>query len=145
MKLKKYITELAMKSGTKIRKSNKKGLYYNAKIQLEDGTQWFYNAVNSMGEGDWDISFWAAELAGEQQVKDKHKAGIQLFAAVENLTKEFLKYEKPEQFRFSATGVSRIKLYNTLAKKIIKSGEYKKGQSVRMLQGNNWSFVRRSK
>lgn len=143
MKLKKYITELAMKSDrTKIDVKKKRGFHYNAKIQLEDGTQWFFNAVNNMGEGDWDISFWASELA-DTEVEDKHKAGIQLFAAVENLTKEFLKYEKPEQFRFSATGVSRIKLYNTLAKKIIKGGEYKKGQYQRMLQGNNWSFIRK--
>jgi hypothetical protein len=143
MKLKHYLTELAMKKGTKIDVKKKRGFHYNAKIDLEDGTQWFFNAVNNMGEGDWDISFWAAELAGEQKVKDKHKVGLQLFAAVEKLTKDFLKWEKPEQFRFSATGVSRIKLYNTLAKRILKETPYKKGQSMRLLQGNNWSFIKK--
>lgn len=145
MRLNKYITELAMKSDTKLDVKSKKGRHFNAKITLEDGTQWFFSAENEMGEGDWNIAFWSDQLRGSMSIKDKDKpkTGIQLFAAVEKLTKDFLKLEKPEQFRFSATGVSRIKLYETLAKKILKDGTYKKGQSMRMLQGNNWSFVRK--
>lgn len=145
MKLKQYLIELAMKSGTKIDVKKKRGFHYNAKIDLEDGTQWFYNATNEMREGEWNITFWQSELAGPQEVKDKHKVGLQLFAAVEKLTRDFLKWEEPEQFIFSATGVSRIKLYETLAKRILKDGSYEKGPSIRMLQGNNWRFVRRSK
>lgn len=132
-----------MKSDTKIDVIKKKGDLYNAKIDLEDGTQWFFNAVNEPRKDNWNISFWQSELAGPQEVKNKHKVGIQLFAAVEKLVSDFLKWGEPEEFSFSATGTSRIKLYNTLAKKIIKTGKYKEGPHQRMLQGNNWSFIKK--
>ena len=143
MKLKKYMTELAMKSNTKLDVKSQKGRHFNAKISLKNGTQWFFSAENEMGEGDWNIAFWESDIYSSSSIPDKHKVGLQLFAAVEKLTKDFLKSEKPERFRFSATGVSRIKLYETLAKKILKDGTYEKGPSMRMLQGNNWSFVRK--
>jgi hypothetical protein len=143
MKLKQYLTELAMKSGTTIDVKKKRGFEYNAKIGLKDGTHWFFNAVNDPGEDNWNISFWQSELAGPQEIKDKRKAGLQLFAAIEKLMHDFIKWGKPEYFYFTGTGTSRVKLYNTLAKKILKDGKYEKGNVPVLLQGAMWNFVRK--
>ena len=142
MKLKQYLTELAMKSGTIINVKKKRGFHYNAKIDLEDGTQWFFNAVNNdpRDEDSWDISFYQS---GMEEVKDKRKSGLQLFAAVEKLVRDFLKWGKPEYFYFTGTGASRIKLYETLAKRILKDGKYEKGNVPVLLQGAMWNFKRK--
>ena len=142
MKLKHYLTELAMKSSTKIKLAKKKDEDYNAKITLSTGDEWFYNATNDFGEDNWDIAFYGPSLS--PGIKgDKNKVALETFAAVEKLTKDFLKEFKPKYFYFTGTGTSRIKLYKTLAKKILKDGTYKKGNVPTMLQGSMWNFARK--
>ena len=142
MKLKLYLTELSMKSGTKIDAVKKKDQYYNAKITLSSGDIWYYNATNDMGEDDWGIAFYAPSTSPGIR-GDKNKVALETFAAVEKLTKDFLKEFKPKKFYFTASGASRIKLYQTLAKKILKDGTYKEAPHDRMIQGHNWRFVRK--
>jgi len=142
LKLEQYITELAMKKGTVIKKAKKKNEYWNAEIILTSGDKWYYNATNDFNEDNWGIAFYAPTLSPGIR-GDKNKVALETFAAVEKLTKEFLKEFKPERFYFSASGVSRIKLYHTLAKKILKDGTYEEEANDRMLQGNNWRFVRK--
>jgi len=141
LKLEEYITELAMKSDTKIDVKRQKGMYFNAKITLENGVQWFFNATNEMDDDEWDIAFYSAS-GHDPLTGNKNQMGLQTFAAVEKLVIDFIEAEDPEEFHFSATGKSRVKLYNTLAKKILKSGKYKKGTAPKLLMGSKWSFIK---
>ena len=142
LKLEEYITELAMKSDTDIDLGHKKGDYFNAKITLGSGDIWYFNATNDMGDGDWSIVFYAPSMSPGIR-GDKNKVALETFAAVEKLVKDFIDKEKPERFHFTGTGTSRVKLYNTLAKKILKSGKYEKGPDMKMLQGAAWIFVKK--
>ena len=144
MRLNNYITELAMKKDTDIKRAKKKDQYYNAKITLSTGDVWYYNATNDFGEDNWNISFYGDSLSPGVR-GDKHKVALETFAAVEKLTKEFLKEFKPNRFYFSASGVSRIKLYQTLVKKILKDATYKEAPHDRTLQGHHWRFIRKEK
>lgn len=142
MKLKQYLYELAMKKGTVIKKAKKKDQYYNAEITLSTGDKWYYNASNDFGEDNWGIVFYAPSLSSGIK-GEKTKVALETFAAVEKMTKDFLKEFKPKRFYFTASGSSRIKLYNTLAKKILKDGKYEQEGDDKMLQSHQWRFVRK--
>lgn len=142
IKLEQYMTELAMKKGTILDIAKKKDQYYNAKIILTTGDMWYFNATNDFGEDEWSIAFYAPSLSPGIR-GEKTKVALETFAAVEKLTKDFLKEFKPKKFYFTASGSSRIKLYHTLAKKILKDGTYKEAPHDRMLQGHNWIFVKK--
>ncbi len=142
MKLKHYLTELAMKSGTKIKYAKKKGKYFNAKITLESGDEWVFNAENSFDDDEWDIAFYSPHSASAGIKGDPNKVGLQTFAAIELIFKKFMKAEDPEEFHFTG-GEMHKKLYSTLAKRILKTGKYKKGEAPKLLIGNKWSFVKK--
>ena len=130
-----------MKSNTKLDVKSKKGSYYNAKITLESGDVWLFNADNIFDEGEWDISFYAPSMSPGVR-GDRTKVGLQTFAAIEQIFKKFIKVEDPEEFHFTG-GEMHKKLYNTLADRILKTGKYKKGTVPKLLIGNKWSFVKK--
>jgi len=141
MRLNNHLTELAMKKGTKIEPAKKKGEYFNAKITLSTGDIWYFNAENDFDDDEWDIAFYAPSMS--PGIKgDTHKVGLQTFAAIEKLFKDFIKTEDPKEFHFTG-GEMHKKLYNTLADRILKTGKYKKGAVPKLLMGNKWSFVRK--
>lgn len=148
MKFQEYIKELSMKKGTKI--DVYKGKYeYNAKIELEDGTTWLYNAMDYNGDDEWDIVFYEPsqdDVGSNYKVnkiltKNKPKIALETFAAVEKITYDFIKYHKPMIITFNAQGRSREKLYDLLAKKIVKSGKYELSKDVG-LKSAYWRFRR---
>jgi len=141
MKLKHYLTELAMKSDTKIKYIKRKGHYFNAKITLGTGDEWLFNASDDFNENQWDIAFYAPSISPGLK-GDPNKVGLQTFAAIEKLFKEFLKEEDPGEFHFTG-GRMHTKLYNKLADRILKTGKYKKGDVPKLLTGNKWSFVKK--
>lgn len=126
MRLRQYLTELAMRKGTKI-KVHKGSNEYNAEIELEGGQKWLYNAMDYDGNGIWDIVFYepSKDMISFDQKGDKHKVALETFAAVEKLTRDFIKYHEPSVISFNAQGKSRVKLYDLLAKKIVKSKKYR--------------------
>lgn len=140
MRYKKYLHELAMHKDTKIRFSKKKGERFNAKITLEDGQEYLFQAETYKDEDDWYIAF--EKDRGKLPTGDTAKIGLQIFAAVEKIVTSFIIQEKPESFSFTGTGNSRIKLYDLLAKKILKSGKYELDKED-LLQGVKWSFDRK--
>jgi len=88
---------------------------------------------------DWYIAF----QKDESDIKDNSvKIGLQIFAAVERIVTSFITQEKPESFSFTGTGKTRIKLYDLLARKILKSGKYELDKE-NLLQGSKWSFEKK--
>lgn len=127
MRLQQYITELSLsnKSKTQIDVAKKVGEYYNAQITLEDGTKWLYNAESYDRGKTYIIVFYESfNDPNKFKKQDKPKIALKTFAAVEQLTKEFIQWQKPEEFSFTSDVGSRSKLYDLLAKKIKKSGKY---------------------
>jgi len=141
MKLKQYLNELALKSETKINIKKQKDKFFNAKIELEDGVTWLFNATNDFDEDEWDITFYSP-MGNNVEIKDKHKTGLQTFAAVEKLVTQFIKEQKPGEFHFTG-GANNRSLYDFLSKKILKTGKYKKGDVPKLLLGYKWSFIRK--
>ena len=127
-----------MKADTKIDVAKKKGEFYNAQIILSDGTTWLYNAEKYLDE--WTIVFYTP-VGKTQPTENKGKIALETFAAVERLTKEFIEYQKPERFSFSGGGRSRNKLYDLLAKKIVKTKKYKMKKD-KGLMSDFWEFER---
>jgi len=123
MRLKRYLIELSMKAKTQIDRVKKVGEYYNAEITLSDGTTWLYNA-ESYDRGKTFIIVFYERFDKPNKLDDKHKVALETFAAVEQLTKEFIQWQKPREFSFTSVVGSRSKLYDLLAKRIIKSGKY---------------------
>lgn len=139
MRLTNYINELAMSAKTQIKYKKKPGETWNAFITLDDGTEWIFNATSF--DEPWSLVFYPP--IDQVQIKgDKTKIGIKTFAAIEKVVEGFIKDENPEEFGFTGSGSSRVKLYNLLAKKIVKTGKYKQQKAMRLLQGKQWSFIR---
>ena len=125
MKLKSYLNELSMKAKTNIEVHKSLGREYNAKITLSDGTTWLYNAVDYEGSGTFDIVFYAPSDSKSIPSGNKNKVALETFAAIEKITMDFIKYEDPDYITFNAHGKSKVKLYDLLAKKIVKSKKYR--------------------
>ena len=89
-----------------------------------------YTQIKGTGSiAAWEIMF--EDSAGEYGISSKRKgAAIELFAAIEQVTKRFIKSKKPEILVFTSDigEQSRVKLYKLLAKKI-KTGGYKEIQT----------------
>jgi len=124
MKFKKYLTELAIKKGTTITPPKyKEESMYEQDIILEDGLKFKFICYFFRTAGIWEVAF-----EDEQEVRAKETkrqgAAIELFAALEKVFKTFIDKALPNEFHFSADleEKSRVKLYDILTKKILKTG-----------------------
>ena len=134
MRLRQYLNEI---------KSNAKITYkepdrdFKAKIVLDDVT-WIFSA--DWGYQDdlrYKINFTSAGSMYGKTLKSN--VGIKTFAAMEKVTREFIKRKKPELFTFTGPD-DKVKLYDMLAKKIVKSGQYKLEKPNRY----EWVFRKKS-
>ena len=106
---------------------------YEQIITLEDGLSFKFDALYFRTAEVWEVTFEDAQ--GNRYQSEKRKgAAIELFAALEKVFNDFIAKTLPNKFRFTADidEKSRVKLYNTLAKKIAKKGlgyEYTTKQS----------------
>ena len=123
-RLKQYLIELAMKKGTTITPPKyKEESMYEQDIILEDGLKFKFICYFFRTSGLWEVAF-----EDEQEVRAKEAkrqwASIELFAALEKVFKTFIDKALPNEFHYSADleEKSRVKLYDLLAKKIVKMG-----------------------
>jgi hypothetical protein len=76
-------------------------------------------------EKRWRIEF--ADSKGMTMTSAKEKGvGLQVFAALEQIVKKFLKEKKPEAVEFAGVGASKLKLYDLAVKRIAKVGGFEK-------------------
>ena len=118
MKFKEYINELAMKKGTIIKSPfYKKESMYEQDIVLEDGLVFHFKCYYFKTAGVWEVAF-------EDQDEKAHQTPKRKGAAIENVFKNFIDTALPNEFSFRSDleEKSRVKLYDILAKKIIKMG-----------------------
>jgi len=175
MRLYKYINELSMGSNTKITIDINSYDGFFATITMFDNeaenkfyfeayrSDWaslVYKTLQEVGVNPKNISaLYESVFKNEHfeitfkdekykltQIKKTPKIALQVFAAVEELTKQFIKSRKPLIFSFSAktTEPSRVKLYDLLSKKITKlSKKYIKAEIK--IEDKHYVFVDKSK
>lgn len=133
---------------TDIKYEGRRGKTFIAKITLEDGTKFSFEARYDIDEygSDWDITFEGrAGLVKPTDAGIETTTALQLFAALGVVFKEFVKREKPAKFSFSAGDKSRIKLYDTASKRIARQLKYKvirKDQTYKDFSGVVWEFTK---
>lgn len=137
MKFKNYLTELSLKKAS-FQVSMSTSTEFRAKITTEHGN-FIYSAKQFLSEKNmsldktlldeldiegrhkyiWEISFEDA-MGRHYKVTTERGTALQVFAAVEEITKQFIKKYKPKLVTFSAEvgEASRVKLYKLLARKI---------------------------
>ena len=117
------IDELAMSSKTIIRPIYKPESIYDAKIILKDGLKFYFICYYFRTEELWEIAF-EDEAERRYKIEQRPGASLELFAALETVFKDFINKALPNKFRFTADieEKSRVRLYDTLAKKITKMG-----------------------
>jgi hypothetical protein len=161
-KIDKFLNELAMKASTQITYYKNTSKLFAARIHLEGGRFFIFEAekINEYefdkeyGDGMpeelvfdedgnyfgnrsiiWDIVFTDEEGDIEQKQTDRRVA-LQLFAALQEVFKEFIKRKNPKLFCMAAANYepSRVKLYKTIVKKI-------KGYSVSTKNYKDYGFL----
>jgi hypothetical protein len=118
-----------------------------ATIETKTGDKFFFDATHSpfipvldyenKDKGGWQIAFESPTGKFTLEPK-KQGTAIQLFAALEYLTKKFIQKYKPEIIYY--VGVhekSRQKLFDTIAKRISKLG-YNSAGKFKGKTGNYW-------
>jgi hypothetical protein len=142
MRLKNHLLELAMKQSSfeVVKDSSEK---YVVNIQTESEVFQFggftyplslieytfpdfpFTKIGRYRDTDpvWVVSFEDSRGSLRQTKKDKNTA-IQLFSALQEVFSNFIKKKKPEMFLYSARSneLSKVKLYDLIAKKISKKG-----------------------
>ena len=153
MKFEEYILELSMKKGTDIKIIQDTSYAYHARITLDNGEifkvftngdympVWVLTGEDSIPVKDnitdvfkWEVYF--EDDMGKTELAPKEKGtSLQLFAALEQYFKDFIKKKKPDMIEFSSDKgeSSRMKLYNLLSKKIQKGGYTNKYQKTPQL------------
>lgn len=128
MRLLKYINEITMTSDTKVEVTST-SYPYEVKITIgeEPDTTEFDFVAEEWESGDnkntyWEIGFYDEDGSIDIEPKSNSIA-LKLFAALTIAFKKFLQSKKPKDFLFQAksTEAKRIKLYDTIAKKIAKN------------------------
>jgi len=127
MRLTNFLSELSLKSKTDIRRGTLTSQYWDVDIILTTGDK-FELTFEKWGEkwGEkWDIIFTDESGSIETSTKGP-KVALELFAAIEKVTTEFIKKVKPQYILFSsgAFEAKKQKLYNTLAQRISKKANY---------------------
>lgn len=137
MRLKIYLTELTMSANTKI-KYTSSSRSFNAGITLESGAYFLFRG-DIITKGQWYIYFEDEKGTMSKAPKERGVA-LQLFAALQEVLKNFIKTKKPMRFEFKGMPgeASREKLYNTIALRMPKLG-YKKNP---VPGAGEWSFTR---
>jgi hypothetical protein len=146
MKLKQYITELSMRKSTYISSAKyKKESMYEQNIILEDGLEFKFICYYFRTADMWEIAFEDKDEM-RHKIERRKGAGVELFAALEKVFKEFINTALPDKFRFSADieEKSRVKLYELLAKRIEKMGmgfkfEKKQSSAAMIYKFKHWS------
>ena len=123
MRLTNFLSELSLKSKTDIRRGTLTSQYWDVDIILTTGDK-FELTFEKWGE-KWDIIFTDESGSIETSTKGP-KVALELFAAIEKVTTEFIKKVKPQYILFSsgAFEAKKQKLYNTLAQRISKKANY---------------------
>jgi hypothetical protein len=127
MRFKRYIiNELSMKKGTEISPAKVSKEVYEQTISLEDGLIFKFKAHYFRSDDMWEIVFEDEEKR-TYQIGKRKGAALELFAALENVLKNFILKTLPNKFRFTADveEKSRVKLYDLIAKKIEKTQGFK--------------------
>ena len=123
MRLTNFLSELSLKSKTDIRRGTLTSQYWDVDIILTTGDK-FELTFEKWGE-KWDIIFTDESGSIETSTKGP-KVALELFAAIEKVTSEFIIKVKPQYILFSSGAFEskKQKLYNTLAQRISKKANY---------------------
>ena len=163
MRLKQYINELSMKANTNITSRGSQGNYEGFRIDIDDGEAYEVDiykgsGVFSLANTDkygkdsfmflekWDIYFSDAKTGAIEKLESepqKPKTALKLFAAIEAIMKSFIKNKRPEAMSFSGLGKSKVKLYDMLAKKIIKGGYVGYSVNAKYRPAKDYEFIRK--
>jgi hypothetical protein len=141
MKFRNYLTELSLKKAS-FQVTMSTSAEFRAKISTEHGN-FIYSAKRFLTEKNmsmdttllaklgidgkheflWELSFEDA-MGRHYQVPTERGTALQVFAAVEEITRQFLKKYNPKIVTFTAEigEASRVKLYSLLAKRIMRKG-----------------------
>jgi hypothetical protein len=122
MKLKQYLKELSMskKTGIEYKISAVEFLAY---ITLSNYDEYVFFADYDSDNTYWEVEFESGE-SGIIRRDVEPKIAVELFAALEQAFSKFIQSKKPKVFGFSGA-TDRIKLYDTIAKKITSKTKYK--------------------
>ena len=170
MRLRNHLIELTMSKKTKIAINQRPTAVtarFSANIHLESGLTYEFLATGARDDDlldsimdpdmidpdDQDWFVWEVIFAlydpehkygtfsrETSRIDIGKKDALQLFAAIEEVFKEFITSVNPNRFYFTSEDddVSRIKLYNTLAKKIVQKTGYDLHQPIPSI----WEFER---
>ena len=112
---------MSKNTGFEIRRSTSNEFVID--ITLKNYDAYYFAADYDSDNNDWEVEF-EREGSGIQRVKIDRKVLMELFAALEKAFSEFLKTKKPDSFYFTGSK-DRIKLYDTIARRITNKTKYK--------------------
>jgi hypothetical protein len=124
MRLKKYITEI-FKKNIQVKTTYSSETEYEVRFKAA-GEEWIFTAKN-IYQDDWEILFNNINTDPKNPWSITGNIGekaFEVFTGVGNSLVKFIKDKKPNEFHFSATEPSRIKLYKKISKLIERKTGY---------------------